>query len=77
MAPSTAIAPASTDAGAVLAALVALDAPYSPPVTGGLSDSELLDRQRELAEGERRVTAGLAALAAENMDDGFVNEHAR
>lgn len=65
MAPSTALAPAPADAATILGALIELDAPYSPPATGGLTDADLLHRQRLLAEVERRVTAASAALAAE------------
>ena len=65
MAPTTALAPAPADAATLLGALIELDAPYSPPATGALSDTDLLDRQRLLAEVERRVTAASAAIAAE------------
>ena len=50
---------------AVLRALVDLDAPFAPPLTGALGDDELLESQRVLAEVERRLTAASAALAAE------------
>lgn len=65
MAPTTALALAPADAATLLGALIELDAPYSPPPTATLSDADLLDRQRLLAEVERRVTAASAALAAE------------
>ena len=57
--------PATSPVDALLHALVDLGAPFAPPATAGLTDSDLLDRQRLLSEVERRVTAASAALAAE------------
>ncbi|MFM9876837.1 MAG: DUF222 domain-containing protein [Rhodoglobus sp.] len=65
MAPISTDTPALAERAALLGALIELDAPYSPPSTGTLSDADLLERQRLLAEVERRVTAASAALAAE------------
>lgn len=46
-------------------ALADLSAPFSPPTPGLLSDSELLDAQRHVAEIRRRADAAAASLAAE------------
>ncbi len=62
MAPSASV---TTSVDAVLRALIDLEAPYAPPLTGELSDTELLDHQRLFSEVERRVTSAAAALAAE------------
>jgi hypothetical protein len=62
MAPTTTT---PTPVDAVLRALIDLASPFSPPLTASLTDSDLLDHQRMLAEVERRLTATSAALAAE------------
>jgi hypothetical protein len=63
MAPTA--SPITAPVDALLHALVDLATPFSPPLTGALSDADLLDRHRVLTEVERRVTAASAALAAE------------
>ena len=62
MAPTTST---PTPVDVVLRALIDLDSPFTPPLTGSLTDTALLDQQRMLAEVERRLTATSAALAAE------------
>ncbi|CAN5306495.1 hypothetical protein BH09ACT5_BH09ACT5_00080 [soil metagenome] len=46
-------------------AIADLSAPFSTPPSEALTDPELLDAQRELAEIRRRVDAASAALAGE------------
>ena len=46
-------------------ALADLTVPFEPPTVGGLSDDELIDEQRSIAEIRRRTDATAAVIAAE------------